>query len=55
LALGSIVAIRQPILIEDTAVELSDLPNYIADFGHDEKSTVRMPSIMCTQEPEKST
>jgi hypothetical protein len=52
-ALGSIVAIRQPILIEDTAVELSDLPNYIADFGHDEKSMVRMPSIMCTQEPEK--
>jgi FAD/FMN-containing dehydrogenase len=32
--------------IEDTAVELSDLPNYIADFGHDEKSMVRMPSIM---------
>jgi hypothetical protein len=31
--------------IEDTAVELSDLPNYIADFSAMMKSMVRMPSI----------
>jgi FAD/FMN-containing dehydrogenase len=44
--LGSIVGDDKAADSEDTAVELSDLPNYIADFGHDEKNTVRMPSIM---------
>jgi hypothetical protein len=39
--------------IEEDTVELSDLPNYIADFSAMMKKHGQMPSIMRTQEPEK--